>query len=384
MSAPALPQSPLRTARRKTGQLSKKTDSNIDPSTTKKPRSQQHWGIVGAGLSAIACARTLVKAGHRVTLFEQADIVGGRIATITSTYGSFDAGAQYFTLRDPRFARAIDTVPGICKPWSASSIRLLSADGSIASTDIPTKKETHWVASPGMQSLAQAWAQPLLDNGAIELKTCVERIAIDALHPKQWQIHAHMHDGGQQVYAGFDGVILAIPAPAAHKILVNSKVDTTFSQTLSSIEMQACWTLMLAYPQAVRPGLTTLGPQWNAAHSTHHRIGWLARESSKPGRLGVERWTLHASPEWSTEHQLDDAQRVQLKLLKAFAEITGIHAPPAHIQLQLWKYAQVKTPAKQTHFWDSRLKIGTCGDWCIGPRLEDAFISGLEMALTVA
>jgi predicted NAD/FAD-dependent oxidoreductase len=25
-----------------------------------------------------------------------------------------------------------------------------------------------------------------------------------------------------------------------------------------------------------------------------------------------------------------------------------------------------------------------CGDWCIGHRVEDAFVSGLEMALKVA
>ena len=50
-----------------------------------------------------------------------------------------------------------------------------------------------------------------------------------------------------------------------------------------------CWTLMVAFPQAMQPNFTTLGPQWNAARSTHHRVAWLARESSKPGRGAVER-----------------------------------------------------------------------------------------------
>ena len=45
---------------------------------------------------------------------------------------------------------------------------------------------------------------------------------------------------------------------------------------------------MLAFAQASQPGLTTLGPQWNAALSTHHRVAWLARESSKPGREPIE------------------------------------------------------------------------------------------------
>jgi predicted NAD/FAD-dependent oxidoreductase len=25
--------------------------------------------------------------------------------------------------------------------------------------------------------------------------------------------------------------------------------------------------------------------------------------------------------------------------------------------------------------------VGVCGDWCLGHRVEDAFISGLELAL---
>jgi hypothetical protein len=28
--------------------------------------------------------------------------------------------------------------------------------------------------------------------------------------------------------------------------------------------------------------------------------------------------------------------------------------------------------------------LGACGDWCLGHRLEDAFVSGLELALDVA
>jgi renalase len=79
-----------------------------------------------------------------------------------------------------------------------------------------------------------------------------------------------------------------------------------------------------------QPSLPHLGPQWNAALSTHHRIAWLARESSKPSRDMIERWTVQASAAWSREHLEDDAPRVQAKLLKAFAEITGIRAEPAH------------------------------------------------------
>ena len=83
---------------------SKRPRRNDTSTPTPGPR---HFAIIGAGMAGIACARTLVQAGHRVTVFEQADAPGGRTATVNTVFGSFDIGAQYFTVRDPRFARAI-------------------------------------------------------------------------------------------------------------------------------------------------------------------------------------------------------------------------------------------------------------------------------------
>ena len=31
--------------------------------------------------------------------------------------------------------------------------------------------------------------------------------------------------------------------------------------------------------------------------------------------------------------------------------------------------------------WDAKTGLGVCGDWCLGHRVEDAFVSGLELAL---
>ncbi|MFT4243281.1 MAG: FAD-dependent oxidoreductase [Acidovorax sp.] len=344
---------------------------------------RKHFAVIGAGMAGIACARTLAQAGHRVTVFEKADQPGGRTATIDSPFGSFDAGAQYFTVRDPRFARAIDTVPGVCRRWSANSVRVLDATGRVAAAGL-ANGEAHWVASPGMQSLAAAWAAPLAQAGQLVTGTRVTRIERDTLDAQGWQLRTEGAGGAQQVYAGFSAVLLAQPAVPAQALLVSSALDTPLADALATVAIAPCWTLMLAYPQAVRPGLTTLGPQWNAARSTHHRIAWLARESSKPGRSIVERWTVQASPAWSAEHLEDDAARVQAKLLKAFAEVTGIRAEPAFADTRRWRYAQTTHPLGKSHLWDAALGLGACGDWCLGHRVEDAFVSGLELALAVA
>ncbi len=350
------------------------------PRAAKAPRS---IAVLGAGMAGVACARTLMQAGHQVSVFEKADHPGGRTTTLQTPFGGFDAGAQYFTVRDDRFTQALATVPDMCRPWSANTVRVLDATGKVVAAS-PLPKEAHWVARPGMGSLVDAWAQPLQQAGCLHTGTHVLRIEPDRLAPQRWQVCTESAAGEQHVFAGFDAVLLALPAPPARALLDNSGVGANLAQAMAHVTMAPCWTLMLAFPQAVRPDLTTLGPQWNAARSTHHRIAWLARESSKPARSIIERWTVQASADWSAEHLEDDAERVQAKLSKAFSEVTGIRAEPAHAQVHRWRHAQTLEPLGRSHLWDAQAGIGVCGDWCLGHRVEDAFISGLELALTVA
>ena len=342
--------------------------------------------VIGAGIAGVTCARTLAQAGHRVSLFDKSLGAGGRMATRDSPFGGFDHGAQYFTVRDPRFARALQTVPGLCKPWSANTVRVLDEHGRITAAGLPAS-EPHWVPTPGMNALVRAWAKPLVDAGATHFGTRVTRLESMGHSPRNWTVHATREpaaDGHQHVaFSGFDRVVLALPSVQTHELLQNSDLAARMVQRIAHVQVAPCWTLMLAYPNAMQPGLGTLGPQWNAARSTHHRIAWLARESSKPGRPPVERWTVQASANWSSEHFADDPLRVQTKLQKAFAEVTGIRAEPAHAQVHRWAYAQTQTPLGISYLWDTRSGIGVCGDWCIGHRVENAFVSGLELALAL-
>jgi hypothetical protein len=335
--------------------------------------------IVGAGMAAITCARTLVQAGHSVTVFEKSHSAGGRMSTRSSAFGSFDHGAQYFTVRDARFELALATVPGLCRRWSANTVQVLDSHGLVAEAGLPAR-EPHWVPKPGMSALVKAWALPL----SMELQTRVVAIEKDALNAKQWQLRTAGADESSHVFSGYDAVVLAIPGPQAATLLQTHAKGAALAKKVAKSTVAPCWTLMLAFPQAVQPGLTTLGPQWNAARSTHHRIAWLARESSKPGRGAIERWTVQASAAWSQEHLQDDPARVTAKLSKAFTEVTGIRAEPAHAEVHRWLYAKTEKPLGVSHLWDAKAGLGVCGDWCLGHRVENAFVSGLEMALAIA
>lgn len=351
------------------------------PASADRHRTQaapRRFAVIGAGIAGVACARTLMQAGREVTVFEREAAPGGRMASVQTAFGRFDSGAQYFTVRDPRFALALEPTPALCRPWSANLVRVLDAHGRVAEAALPGH-EPHWVAQPGMDALVAHWAAPL--GGRLVLDTQVTRIEPDALDGARWQLRTAGADGSQQVYSGFDAVLLAVPPQRTRALLGDGSLSAAISRKVEPVRIAPCWTLMIAFPQANQANMSHLGPQWNAARSTHHRVAWLARESSKPGRERIERWTLQASAAWSEEHLRDDPARVQAKLLRAFAEITGIHAAPTHAEARCWTEAQTQVPVGESHLWDAGARIGVAGDWCIGHRVEDAFVSGLSLAL---
>lgn len=344
----------------------------------------RHIAVIGAGIAGIACARTLAKAGNDVTVFEKSAGAGGRMATTGTEFGGFDHGTQYFTVRDSRFEKALATAtaPGLVRPWSANTVRILDEHGGVVASALPPK-EAHWVATPGMNALVRQWAEPIAAAGKLSLETEVIRLEADKLAPRRWQLQTEGPGASSRVHSGFDAVLLAVPAAQASALLLSSQQGKPLLAAMKPVTVAPCWTLMLAFPQALQPSLAHLGPHWNAARSTHHRIAWLARESSKPARGPIERWTVQASPDWSQRHLDDDMERVKAKLLKAFTEVTGIRAEPPHASVFRWRYAQTLQPLGQTHLWDPKSGIGACGDWCLGHRVEDGFLSGLEMALEI-
>jgi renalase len=201
---------------------------------------------------------------------------------------------------------------------------------------------------------------------------------------KGWRLDLEGPDGVKYTNSGFDAVLLALPAPQALPLLAalgdKGELNSWVSR-LGSVKMAPCWTLMLAFD---RSKVNSSAPSWNAARSSSHSIAWLARENSKPSRGAFERWILQASHAWSERHFDTDKAEVHQQLVQAFSEISGIVCGPTHVDSQRWRWAQTVAPLGQSHLWDADIGIGVCGDWCLGQRVENAFISGLELARSAA
>ncbi|MFO7904750.1 MAG: hypothetical protein R6U98_18945, partial [Pirellulaceae bacterium] len=53
---------------------------------------------------------------------------------------------------------------------------------------------------------------------------------------------------------------------------------------------------------------------------------------------------------------------------------------PAHLGTHRWRYAWPPDPLEDRCLFDSSSGLGACGDWCSGPRVEGAFLSGTAAA----
>lgn len=338
--------------------------------------------VIGAGIAGAACAAGLAAAGWQVTLFDKSREVGGRMATRRATPQptdatgpdagvaqdsghSFDHGAQQFTAQRPRFRALLARAEklGRVVRWQQRVS---------ASFPAPTQRE-RFVPVPDMPALCRH----LLEAVPVRLSQHVQRLYRG---PDGWQLA--LADGGS--VGAFDQVLLAMP-PAQAALLLAGHHDA-WADALAAVPMTACWTLMAVTDEVEWP--------WDAAEPDRGPLALVARDDRRPGRraeIGRARWVAHATPQWSAEHLDDDSGAVTTALCAALmaqlppaAQVT----PPVwhHARVHRWRYATLAQPAAggADCWWDQALGLGVCGEVFGDGTIERAWISGDELADTVA
>lgn len=326
--------------------------------------STQRVAVIGAGIAGLMAARTLRDHGLDVTIFEKSRGVGGRMSTRQTRTGDsfqFDHGAQYFTARDSRFCRYVQSWihDKVVQPWTGRIVEL-SSDGQIAGEKQSTLR---YVGSPCMNSVARHLATDL----NIVLDTPVARLR--RRDDDQWQLQ-----GDRKTDLGnFDHVIVNCP-PVQAAALVNGQ--SCIAKRMESVHMKPTWAVMLALEEPT-------DIPYDAAFINHGPLSWIARDSSKPGRDGdqQETWVIHASQAWTSDHLEASKEEAQQWLVDAWQQATGrVAAKPRYATAHRWLYAIPENPLDQECLWDPTTGIAACGDWCGGPRVEGAFLSGMAAA----
>jgi predicted NAD/FAD-dependent oxidoreductase len=322
---------------------------------TSAPRSV---AIVGAGVAGLACADTLARAGAAVAVFEKARGPGGRISARRGEAGTFDHGAQYFTARDPEFAKATRgwIEEGVVAPWTDRIVAL--AGGSVAARPSDAQR---FVATPRMSSLARHLARTL------DVRCGVRIEALEG-QAGRWSLR----DTDGKAHGPFEAVAVATPAPQARPLLAPVP---ELAARASGVEMAPCLAAMVGFEADV-------GASFDAAFVEASPLSWVARDSSKPERDEGERWVLHASAGWSATHLETEPERFAGDLVSAFGVALGRLLPAVkHLAGQRWRFARVTRPLATSHLYAEASGLGACGDWCGGDRVESAWASGVALGV---
>lgn len=314
--------------------------------------------VIGAGISGLTCAGVLRDSGHEVRVYDKARGPGGRMSTRRADERRFDHGAQYFTVRDSRFEQFLAPLmeDRIVAPWEG---RVADLDRGVVSPK--GDDTTRFVGVPGMNALCRYLAR----GTRILFNTRVTHLAREGA---RWRVHA----GEDRDLGSFDAVVVSAPAPQAAELLATAAPE--MAARAASAPMSACWAVMAEFSHA-------LDVQFDAAFVHESPLSWIARNGSKPGRPDHEAWVLHGSPAWSESHV--DLERTDAgeRLVEALREALGGQAfETVHLAAHRWLYALPTEPLTESCLFDPELALAACGDWCGGPRVEGAFLSGLAAA----
>ncbi len=320
--------------------------------------------VVGAGIAGLVAARTLSDHGLDVHVFDKSRGIGGRMATRRiDDVIRFDHGAQYFTARDERFTRQVHSWihDGIVAPWHGRVVQLNK--GEVVAEKSSTSR---YVATPGMSSLGRHLAIGL----NVTCETLVKELRpTDDKYGERW----HLLDESESDLGGFDYVIVNAPPAQSLPLL---RPHSPLAMNIEPVTMSPCWSLMIQVE-------TIAAIPFDAAFVDDSSLAWICRNDTKPGRAKCDPacWVLHASAKWSTDHLESSAEDVTVHLQQAFAECIGVGIAKLRcLAVHQWRYAIPATTLDRDCIWDPATKLGACGDWCGGPRVEGAYLSGAAIA----
>ncbi len=319
--------------------------------------------VVGAGISGIACARTLTEAGVPVRVLERARHVGGRLSSPELPRGEgvagarpVDLGAAYFTVSggdEPgaaEFAALVDdwNGRGLARPWT-DTLSARDEDG----TWEPKPGPQRWAAPGGLRSLVADLATGL----RIETGRTVAQVspgpAVD----------------GETACA----VVLAMPEPQAAR-LVGAPLQA--AGVLADRAWEPVIAVALGYEERC------WSPELTAAFvNGHPDLSLIADDGSRRGD-GAPVLVAHTTSDLARRH-LDDPESVTRTVVDAVTTLLGLDRRPTWTHAHRWTFASPARPHDAPYHLDDDL-LAVVGDAWGSPKVETAWRSGTLLGRALA
>ena len=317
--------------------------------------------VVGAGVCGLVAASELQGAGWRVTVLEADREVGGRMATRHLGDGTFDHGAQFFTVRSRRFARVATgwLEAGVVEEWSRG---FADAEGRHRDDGYPRYR-----GSEGMSSV------PIHLARSLDVRTG-ERAAEMNLRDGIWEVRTET--GARETGAA---LLLTAPVPQSLALVGTGGfelLDEEACNELENISYDPCLALM-----ALLDGPTGV-PEPGGVQVKGEPLDWIG-DNQRKGISRAPAITIHAGPGWSRERFEADEAEIIRSLLSFAGEQLGTDLASRVLQTSIskWRYSWVAQRHPEFCLMASEdPAILFAGDAFGEAKVEGAALSGLAAA----
>lgn len=323
--------------------------------------------VVGAGISGLLAAAELSNAGWSVTVLDKGRGVGGRMATRrvegASGTGTFDHGAQFFTVRGERFGALVEgwQEAGVVEVWSRG---FADAEGRRNEDGHP-----RYLCSGGMTGLCKHLA-----GGLDDVRTG-ERVVEVNRKGAGWEVAC---ESGTRAEAA--ALLITAPAPQA-LVLAESggyELSAEAREQLGRIAYDPCLALMALLSE----GEEDVVPEPGGVQIKGEPLDWISDNRLK-GISEATAITIHGGPRWSREHYDLPEEEVADKLLLFASERLGVGLRERLVEtcLHRWLYSWVTEAYPEPCLVaEEDGPLVFAGDGFGSPKVEGAALSGLAAA----
>ena len=332
---------------------------------TERTISAQRIGIVGAGLSGIACARKLAEQGFDCVMYDRGRSLGGRLSTRQIEFEGelyrFNHGAPFLHVRSPAFREIVDK-------WVKQGFARWD-DARSCIRGIPTT-----------QSIPEHLAAGLNIRSS-ETVISLERAG------SQWEVHSLSYADSESHIERFDAVVFACPFVQAQRVLHASKIQLT--NQLQEISSSTTWILMLILEHET--GFDSLPDFYRFEQAGD--VQQIVVQSRQADRVAL---VATMSPAWSSEHSGSRADEVHESMnesaknaIATLAEIKLGSLRVLYTKPHRWGLARSRSVIPEAFNLNQSLRLGFAGDSFAGPDgiwldAEGAYLSGNALGSAVS
>jgi predicted NAD/FAD-dependent oxidoreductase len=161
--------------------------------------------------------------------------------------------------------------------------------------------------------------------------------------------------------------LLALAAPL---------LDPAWTEAISDVHLEPCFAVFGELE-------ADLKVEWKGLELEGHPVfRWIARDHTRraPGAKPV--LVAHTTPEWSVARLEMNPTEVAAEASRELGSLLGSRFCSSP-QVHRWRYAQPAAGALKAFPippWSAETRIGLCGDWLRGGRIEGAVLSGWNLA----